>query len=104
MGRGVWVEIGTADTDVTVLTVPVGRIGKVSRIEVRNAGASDARVRLWDTFTDYAETSYRSQKADYTIANGTSVVLDVESKQVLGTLVAQSDVVPVQLYVECELE
>lgn len=102
---GKLVEITAANTDTNVLIVPLGKVLKLKRIEVRNPQASAARIRLWDSFTDYQGNSVSVQKADYTVAAGASVVLDVaDSKSILGTLVAQSDVVTVQLYVGGELD
>jgi len=104
MERGVWKEITTANTDVTVMEIPKNKLAEIKKVEVRNPTTSDARVRLWDTFTDVEKTSHRREKFDHTISAGDSIIADVEeSKQVLGKLVAQSTAVTIQIYVGVEL-
>jgi len=101
--RGISVEIDTADTDKTVLTVPNNRIAYITEIQIRNPNASAARVRLWDKYT-INSTSYSKKKLDVTVAANDTVVFDTkDAKHVIGELVAQSDTVPVQIYVGVEL-
>lgn len=97
--KGKYVDITTADTDTTVFAIPKNRICDILEIEIRNPTASTARVRLWDKYTIDA-TPISRVKADYDVAAGDTIVLDVkEAKHVIGTLVAQSTIGGVQIYV-----
>lgn len=102
--RGIAVDITAADTDTDVFECPKNRTANILLIEVRNSTASDARIRLWDTYTINA-TSYRKKKADYEITAGDTVSIRVEeSKHVIGKLVAQSTVAGVELYIGAVLK
>lgn len=97
--KGTYVDITSPDTDVDVFTVPKNRLCDILEIEIRNSTASTARVRLWDKYT-IDTTTYSKVKADYNVAAGDTIIIDVkEAKHVIGKLVAQSSVANVQIYV-----
>jgi len=103
--RGRWIEIATANEDASVFSVPKNKIAEITKVEVRNPTASDARIRIWDKFTDTEGTSQTIQKFDHTVVAGDSIIADVEeAKQLLGDVVAQSTIVTVQIYVGVKLK
>lgn len=104
MEVGKYVDITAANTDTDVFEVPKNKIAVIRLIEVRNPNAAAIRFRLWDKYT-IDTTAKSEQKADYQVAAGDTIVVDVKDvKRVIGKLVAQSDTAGVQAYIGAELK
>jgi len=103
--RSTAVYVDVADTDKDVFTIPALVIGKLLRVGVRNPTATDARIRLWDKFTDFEGTGHSMKKFDHIVSAGTSKIFELNGdRQVIGKLVAQSTVAGVDVNVSVRFE
>lgn len=93
------IDVVAADTDVSLLDVPVEKSFMAKGLRISNQNAAVARVRIWDTFTDSAGVVHTSianevKKWDAELQPGETAVIDDGEGifDAIGLLVVQSSV------------
>jgi len=92
--------VGAAD----LFTIPKNMIGQVTRIDVRNPTASDARIRITDTYTPEGMAATTVNKMELTVKAGTQINIDIwEAIKLIGAVKVDSDVAGLSVVLGVEL-
>ena len=101
-GRSVDITVVGLAGEQNLLFAPRNKVFKPTLLEINNRSGVAARVRGWDTFTDSQGVAHTSAAVpivlfDHGLAAGESISLDYmnKGKKAIGTIVVQSDQVPV---------